>query len=454
MTQITVDPSLLVSHPPMLDETGQLIHEDIRILAGESMKQTALMEVLASTTYRAAMVADWDEAATVIADHLGESIFPIGSQFGIGWSTKSASNADAASYTPNMNVCRHTTGALEDSETLPVMLAQFDRCLPFDTQFSPYQAFMCAKDAMPAGTYNVTFAADAGSATEKGKTFQFTLTEAIPAGGRITGFEQYTGRSIKLYAADAKTVLETVTATEGSSGTSLGTLTVAGVAVPASGTPATTQSVTIDGTAYEYYGLNSIHRVSYGNNRWLHSPLRKYLNSSGFDWWSPATVFDVAPAYAGRNGFLSGFSEDFLDHVRPIARKTALNYITDGGTSAAPAYDTTYDLFTLPSGIEHFLADTAAFGGAEGKEGEQWDYWKRVAGSSSPLGWSTWGNESTYHPEYVQYDLASPTTARYVWMRSAYRGYGNTVAYVNSAGHCSYDYAIYGYRAAPACAIG
>jgi hypothetical protein len=138
----------------------------------------------------------------------------------------------------------------------------------------------------------------------------------------------------------------------------------------------------------------------------------------------------------------------------PIARKTALNYVTDGGTSGAPVYDTTYDLVTLPSGREHFLADTANYGGAQGMEGDHWEYWERVAGSSTPLNWSTSGQPSTYHPEYVQYDLASPTTARNVWMRSANRGYGTDVAIVNSSGYCNGNSALNGNRAAPACAIG
>ena len=212
--------------------------------------------------------------------------------------------------------------------------------------------------------------------------------------------------------------------------------------------------MTISDVEYTYYGLNSIHRVAYGNTRYLHSAIRQYLNATGFGWWSPATVFDLSPSYAARNGFLTGLPASLVEHLQPIARMTALNYVTDGGTSAAPAYDTTYDLVTLPSGVEHFLADTAAYGGAEGKEGDPWTYWERVAGSSTPLAWSTYGQTATYHPEFVQYDLASPTTARTVWMRSAFRSAGAYVALVSSAGYCNNTTACGGYRVAPACAIG
>ena len=445
---VTVDGDLLLTDPPMLDSTG-------KIIAYEQQKQTALLGILADQAPRAALLADWQQAASAIKGGLGEYVFPTGSAVVIPWKDKASSSANEASYNARFDVMHHGQGALVSGEALKVVHLQMHHVLPFDTQFSPYQAFLYAIDGLPAGTYNVTFASDAGDASTKGKTFQFTLTQAVPAGGQLCGFESYTGRSIKVYASQtATTAQETVTATEGSSGTSLGTITVAGVSVPASGTPASTNSVTIGGTAYTYYGLNAVQRIAYGNNRWLHSPLRQYLNAEGFDWWVPKTVFDRPPAYAARRGYMSGLPEQFLEQVQPIARQTALNYVTDGGTSGSPLYDTTYDLFTLPSGIEHNLQDTAGYGGAQGKEGVAWDYWKRVANSSSPLGWSTWGNESTYHPEYVQYDLAAQTTARAAWMRSATRGSGGTVTCVSSAGSCNDYGAVGGVRAAAACAIG
>ena len=382
------------------------------------------------------------------------TVFGVFNVFSVPWSTKASESANAVNYDVRFNIAKNTTGTLEDNTVIPVQLAQMHYCLPFDTPFSPDQAFLYAIDGLPAGTYHVTVPAtvygrDAGD-------YQFTLANALPAGGQLAGFFTNGGASdVKAYASQTATsASETCTVTSGSGGTSLGTFSAAGVAVPASGTPETAQSVTIGGQTYTYYGLNSQQRVSYGNNRWLHSPLRQYLNSSGFNWWTPATVFDRPPSYAGRQGFLSGFDAAFLATVKPIKRLTALNYVSDGGTLASPLYDTTYDLFTLPSGKEHFLTATSYYGGADGLEGEAWDYWKDVAGTSDPLGWSTWGNESTYHPEYVQYDLAAKTTARHVWMRSAYRSSASGVAYVHASGYCGNGSARSGFRAAPACAIG
>ena len=400
-------------------------------------------------------LTDWGEYAAMVRDDTAPIAFPPAeTRFKVPFSTKASSTAEAVNYTAPINVVHYGSGVLADTEIVKVGHLQFHRCLPFDTQISNYQAFLYAIDGIPAGTYNVTMGFNWGSNVVNGKTYQFTLTQDLPAGGQLAGFRGAPDQNpsnwrVYAYASrTAATETETVTPTEGSAGTNLGTFTVAGVTVPASGTPAAAQSVTIDGVTYTYYGLNSLHRVAYGNNRWLHSALRQYLNSYGFDWWEPKTVFDRPPAYSARQGFLSGLPESMVEHMLPIARKTAISYAVDGGTSSAPEYDTTYDLVTLPSGREHFLVDNADFGGGQGMEGDHWEYWERVAGSSSPLAW--WAT----HPEYIQYDLASPTSARYVWMRSAYRGSGTSVAIVTSSGACNGNYAVGGSRAAPACAIG
>ena len=412
-------------------------------------KYQASKLIAAAAAAQAAVLDDWSQAAAYIHAGLGPVYFPVASKANVPWSTYATSSSAKAEYTLDFDSMHHSEEALASGETLPVVHFQLHHCLPFDTQFSPYQAFIKAVTAIPAGTYNVKMGFSWGTNVVADKYYQFTLTQELPIGGVLTGFygaPDNAPSSWKVYAYAsnaAATATETCAVTEGSGGTNLGTFTAAGVTVPASGTP----DVTVVGSL-QFYGLNSLHRVAYGDNRWLHSPLRQYLNKAGYDWWAPATVFDRPPAYSARQGFLSGFSDDFLAHVQKIERKTALNYVTDGGTSGAPEYDTTYDWFTLPSGREHFLADNSTFGGGQGREGAQWDYWKRASGSSSPLAWY-----GTY-TQYIQYDLASPTTPRHVWMRSAHRGYGHYVARVASSGGCHDGDAIHGFRCAPACAIG
>lgn len=420
---------------PVTDET-------LRVIAAESIKQTALMAAAADTTPRAAMLADWGQVTEAIDRGIGDYVLPVGSQVVTAWEDVRSGNSTEHSMA--WNVAHHGTGTLASGEAGNVAYLHMDKCLPFDTEFSPRQAFLCAVTVIPAGTYNVTFAAKTGD--RAAGTYQFTLTQDLPIGGQLTGFDNYTGNTVEAWAsATATTATESCAVTEGSGGTSLGTFSAAGdVVVPASGTPVTVTTV----GDLQFYGLNSIQRVAYGNNRWLHSTLRQFLNATGSNWWQPATVFDRPPAYAATDGFLSGFDTDFVEAMQPIAQVTALNYVTDGGTSAEPLYDTTYDKVYLPSGKQHHIAASAAYGGAAGLEGDAWDYWKRVRGSATPASWG-----STY-PEYKQYDLAAPTTSRACWMRSAFRGNGYNVSYVLSSGYCNVSGAYSGYRAAAACAIG
>lgn len=436
---------------PALDTTAQGILAALNHGVAESAKQTLLLSHIAQTTVGGAAAEDWDEVANIVQNGLAPSVFPSAvTKLNVPLSTKASSSAEAVAYSDDpWDVALHNTGALQGGSVIPVMHMQMHYCLPFDTQFSPRQAFLYAIDGLPAGTYHVTLDADTYGRTAG--NYQFTLTQALPAKGQLRGFfaDGAAANVTAWESASAASATETCAVTSGNEGTYLGTFSVAGdQAVPASGTPAASKTITIDGADYHVYGLNSTHRVSYGNNRWLHSAIRQWLNASGFDWWKPATVFDVKPGLAARQGFMSGLPEDFLAHVQPIARKTALNYKSDGGSAGAPEHDTTYDRFTLISGREHFLADNADFGGGQGQEGEAFDYWKRVSGVSSPRSW--W---NTY-PEYVQYDLATKTTARNVWMRSAYRYNAYYAAYISSSGSANNYYANNARRAAPACAIG
>lgn len=442
----------MATYFPMGHDDGIALVAGIEAMYGEQVKQTAILAAQANTSIPATLLKNWASVREAIQGGYGQAILPVGSQYITNLADDHTGTT--VNYDAPWDSAHFGTGMLPNGNTINVMFSQMHYCLPFDTMFSQYQAFLKSVDGLPADTYNVTFASDAGDASTKGKTFYFTLPSDLPAGGLLAGFRGYSGRDIYIYQNQTDTSPTTVTATEGSEGTSLGTITVAGVFVPASGTPESTQTVTVDGTDYHFYGLNSVQRIAYGNGRWLHSPLRKFLNAYGTGWYAPATVFDVPPSYVGYKGFLTMLPEEFVASMQPIAQVTALNYVTDGGTAASPLTDTTYDKVFLPSWEQHYLAVSQYYGGAVGLEGQAWDYWKQVAGTSSPLPASTWGNESTYHKEYIQYDLASKTTARTCWVRSALRGTGSSVADVYSSGNCGSSYAISGYRVAPACAIG
>ncbi|MDD4280415.1 MAG: DUF6273 domain-containing protein, partial [Candidatus Sumerlaeales bacterium] len=53
----------------------------------------------------------------------------------------------------------------------------------------------------------------------------------------------------------------------------------------------------------------------------------------------------------------------------------------------------------------------------------------------------------------IKYDISSPATVRYWWMRSPYAGTAITARYVGTSGALSSTSAVNGYGAAAACVI-
>ena len=441
------------NHIPVGHDDGAAILHGLELLRGESAKQAAILATQAGTTVPSTLLNDWPAVRAAIRDGYASGIMPVGTQFVAGFEDSHASTT--TDYDAPWDIAHYADATIDGGDTIPVMYAQMHYCLPFDTQFSNYQAFLYAIDSLPAGTYNVTMGVSWGTNVVSGRTYQFTLTQALPAKGQLTGFYGAPDQSPsnwKVYAWASQTATsatETVDVTEGSGGVSLGTFTFAGAQqVPASGTPEANSTVTVDGATVRYYGLNALRRVAYGNNRWLHSPLRQWLNAQGTGWYVPQTVFDRPPAYVSYPGFLSMLPAELVNSMRRVAQVTATNYETDGGTSSEPLSDVTYDRVFLPSWEQHYLRVDSSYGGTAGLEGEAWDYWKAVNGTSTPPA------AGTTNREYIQFDLAGSHAARTCWMRSAGRYGGHTVAFVYSSGYCSLHTAISGLRVAPACAIG
>lgn len=79
-----------------------------------------------------------------------------------------------------------------------------------------------------------------------------------------------------------------------------------------------------------------------GNNRYLHSNLRQWLNKSGHPWYVAAHGADAPPndtgmsvptGYDDEPGFLSNFSSDELGGILDTTLTVARNTVTDGGGS-------------------------------------------------------------------------------------------------------------------------
>lgn len=214
------------------------------------------------------------------------------------------------------------------------VILQTHDCLPIDTmEFDNREAIFRAKSDLPAGTYHFTTSTsgitdtDWTDSSKSGwsKTWQFTTTKVVPAGGQIcfakgTGWDtDLSTCGIATYSKPTDTTaLETVTLAEGTGGTDLATL----------------------GT------INHAQRICYGYNRWSQSGLRQWLNSKAGTgaWWSPRNDFDRPEHYATWAGFMNDLDADFLAVVAKSSIVTDINKISDAG-----GHDTTQDYFFLPA---------------------------------------------------------------------------------------------------------
>ena len=168
-------------------------------------------------------------------------------------------------------------------------------------------------------------------------------------------------------------------------------------------------------------GVKDNNVASYGYNRWSESGIRAWLNSDQAkgNWFGAyferggsqvaRRAADIAPdQHSTVNGFLKGLDPDFVAILGEIQVETSCNTITDSGVT-----DTTYDKIFLPSLEQIYCTPEAA-----GVEGDYWEYWKERLGLTSPASYYP-----TTYPNYIMYALENHSSAQYVRLRSAYRGY-------------------------------
>lgn len=184
----------------------------------------------------------------------------------------------------------------------------------YNLQFDEREAFYCAEDGLSVGTYHFKLGAHSWFTSDVNKSFQFTLTKAVPLGGQLVFKQAYdatlVGGGIDTFSdGDSITVIETVTMSEGTGGTDLGTL-----------------SNSINGR------FNSCQRALLGSSRWSTSAIRQHLNSDKVagSVWAPQTKWDRPPDWvASKKGFLNGCNDDLVKNVAKIDRSTYLNIASD-----------------------------------------------------------------------------------------------------------------------------
>lgn len=282
-------------------------------------------------------------------------------------------------------------------------------------QFDAAEAFYYAEEGLAAGTYNFEMPAAYGQ-TPAGD-YQFTLANAVPAGGRLLMPNAYSativGKNVSVYdAANSTVVSQTAVISSGDSGTKLGLLQITGDPDEAN--------------------MNSIQRAVYGSNNYAQSNIRQYLNSDAVAGavWKSSNKFDQQPSWnASQPGFLSKLPDEFLEIVHPISISQDTNTVFEVDYTKSSSY-AVRDKFWLPSRFQ-------IYGTKESAElGEiQWDYYK-----------------GSVDIDKIMYDNGG--TARHQWLRSPNVGSASHAGLVNaSTGALISTNAYNSFAVAPACEI-
>ena len=303
-----------------------------------------------------------------------------------------------------------------DKQFTHSMTLQLHDCLA-SMQYDGTEALFYCETELAAGTYHFTLLSGYDTTYGGGKTYQFTLTQPVPAGGQIMfpwGYNtQAASTKVSTYASRTATAaIESVSVVEGTEGTSLGTA---------------------DGNTAN---MNHTHRIRYGSNNWVESAMRQWINSdkAAGSVWTPQTKFDRPPSWAASTaGFLNGIDADFLEVIGETEKVTCRNTVTDGGGS-----DITTDKFFLLSRREVYAGNEVS--GVI--EGEPYPYYSDY----SDLSVAGTGNDTNR----IKYRNGSP---QYWWLRTPHSGNGFTVRSISPTGYL-YDYgALNSYGVAPACNI-
>ena len=365
-------------------------------------------------------VNTWEDIKNAVRLGLGAKLFPVGYEF----TTEDATTGAVITWVVRDHD-KHAAanGKLTHSMTLEAKYVYSNSAGTYLTLvFDAYEALYYAAEEIPAGTYNFTWNYATGSMVNG--TYQFTLTKAVPAGGQIvlgtnSSSTAITGCKIATYATVAATaaIESGIVVTEGSEGTSLGTIAA---------TSATSEN------------LNCAQRIMWGSNNYAQSAARQWLNSDAAagSVWTPTNKFDRAPSWAAsKAGFMKGLPADFLAAVQPAAIPCRTNSVFEVNSLDGTEYtiNTVYtlnDMFFMLSRPEIY----GSWDSSSIKDGELLEYY-----------------EGLTDIERIKYDAAG--SARYCWLRSPSPGYAHYERSVITSGAFYSYYAIYGYGVAPACII-
>ncbi len=375
------------------------------LLSFGGMTQTAENRFFAgrvSRIFSAPRITSWSQVQTVVRSGLARNFFQIGDQL--------VCNKGDKPLVWDIIGFDHDTPV--DTRFKHSLTIQLHDVLPDTMQYDATEALFYCESELAAGTYHFTLLAGYDTAYGGGKSYQFTLTKAVPTGGVIMFPWSYKKQASTVLVSTyesrtATTAIESVAVTEGTGGTALDTLGE----------------------------CNHTHRIRYGSNNWKQSAMRQFLNSKGAagTYWTPQTNFDRPPTWnASTAGFLSDLDGEFLEVVGEVTKRTVLNTVCDGG-----GYEDLTERFFLISRIEAYAGNENSI-----EEGTPYEYYSL----GSDLSAAGTGDDSNR----IKYRSGSAT---YWWLRSPNSGSGGSVGLFYPSGDLRSGYALTSYGVAPACCI-
>lgn len=362
-------------------------------------------------------ITNWERVQLIVRAGLAPRYFPVGYEFITHDSTE---DTDITWRVVGHDTIKAADEALTHSMVLETKYVYSNSTGSYiSMQFDAPETLYYAETGLEAGTYNFTLLANYDINYGGGKTYSFTLTQPVPAGGVIMfpwGYNQQASETkISTYATQTDTSpIENVEVTEGTEGTNLGTA---------------------DGSTPN---MNHTHRIRYGSNNYAQSAARQWLSSKEAvgNVWKPQTKFDRPPTWANsRAGFVAGLPEDFLAAVQPAIVPCRTNSVyevnsLDGKEFTISQTYSLKDKFFLLSRPEIY----GTWDSAEVKDGELLEYYSGLTDA-----------------ERIKYNPSG--SARTCWLRSPYPGNASYVRYVNTSGALNNDLASNALAAAPACII-
>lgn len=360
-------------------------------------------------------INNWQDVRTAVRLGLGAKLFPVGYEF----TTLDSDTGTMLEWVVRAHDCHKPANKrLTHSMTLELKQLYSNADGSYvPIEFSSFQALLYAHSEMAPGTYNFGVQGSTYSA-DNGKTFQFTLTQAVPVGGQIwldvaRNKSVITGTIESYENANAADYIESVEITEGNEGSSLGIT---------------------DGSV-----LNHPHRYTLGSNNYAQSSIRQWLNSKEAvgNVWKQATYFDVAPSWIDElNGFMHGLPENFLEVVAPAVIICRTNSVCETKSIDGTEFNTD-ELYELEDKF-FILSQGEIYGTYESddlQDGALLDYYKNLTNA-----------------ERKKYDKAG--VARTAWLRSPLPTIAYSVRGINSGtGHISSIGASNSCGVAPACII-